>query len=38
MAERNAAVELDVGVHDVACETLHAFVSALVAGIFDVFK
>ena len=38
MAERNAAVELDVGVHDVACETLHAFVSALVAGIFDVFE
>ena len=37
-AERNAAVELDVGVHDVACETLHAFVSVLVAGIFDVFE
>ena len=38
MAERNASVELDVGVYDVACETLHAFVSALVAGIFDVFE
>lgn len=34
----HAAVELDVGVDDVAGEELHTFISAFVAGVFDVFE